>query len=133
LLHRGAEAGDTSSELVLGYAYENGTCGLPRDYVSAKKWYEAAAARGEPFADCALGALYHRGLGVPKDDERAVQWYLKANSDGLHVHVFDPLERSDRSKLESLLRSILRGDAPISDIEKIDSRVARELHLTLLQ
>jgi len=132
-LQKEAEGGDTSSELVLAYAYENGTCGLQRDYTSAKRWYEAVAARGEPFADCALGALYHRGLGVPKDDERAVQWYLKAHSDGVRVHLFDPPESTDGSKLEPLLRAALSGDTTtLHEIGKIDLRVGRELTVTLL-
>jgi hypothetical protein len=133
VLRDGAEHGNTSSELVFAYAYETGTYGLPRDYASAEKWYEAAAAGGEPFADCALGGLYHRGLGVAKDDEKAIQWYLKAHSDGARVHLFDPPKSTDGAQLESLLRAAIAGDrTALREIGKIDLRVGRELALTLL-
>lgn len=33
-------------------------------------------------AEFKLGALYERGLGVPKSKDEAIKWYTKANDDG---------------------------------------------------
>lgn len=147
-LQQAAESGDARAALVLGYAYENGTEGLQRDYGAAKKWFEAAAERGEPYADCALGALYHRGLAVSKDNEMAVKWYFKAHVDGASSlpedvssraagadsHADDVSHEADRHQLEPLLRAALDGDySAVSRIYKIDLRLWRELSLSLRQ
>jgi TPR repeat protein len=145
-LRQDAESGKARSELALGYAYENGTYGLQRDYGSAKKWYEASAGQGEPYADCALGSLYHRGLGVPVDNETAVKWYLKAHADGAASHAGEADSVADATasqtayathesagkKLEPLLRAALSGDTSVlHDVGKIDLRLGRELSMTL--
>ena len=46
----------------------------------AFKFYERAAVQGVAAAQCNLGAMYHRGQGVPQDDAAAVEWYRKVVS-----------------------------------------------------
>jgi hypothetical protein len=40
------------------------------------------ADQGDPDAQYGLGVLYHNGEGVPRDDSRAVEWYLRAADQG---------------------------------------------------
>jgi TPR repeat protein len=55
-----------------------GLGGLPKDIGKARELYLLAASQGNPIGQAALGALYHRGDGVPKNDIYAVNWWRKA-------------------------------------------------------
>jgi hypothetical protein len=46
-------------------------------YLTALSLAEAAAARGEPTAHTLIGRIYSEGLGVPRDDKRAAEWFAK--------------------------------------------------------
>lgn len=48
------------------------------DYPAAAKIYRQFAEQGDVRAQNDLGALYDRGLGVPKDFAEAVKWYRLA-------------------------------------------------------
>ncbi len=43
---------------------------------------EAQATLGDPEAEFLLGFAYTRGEGLPKDDGKAVEWYLKSAAQG---------------------------------------------------
>ncbi len=47
-------------------------------YLTALKLANDAAARGEPQANTLIGRIYGEGLGVPKDEKAAVEWYTRA-------------------------------------------------------
>ena len=38
----------------------------------------ARAEKGDAKAQCALGAMYATGLGMPKEDIEAAKWFFKA-------------------------------------------------------
>ena len=44
--------------------------------------YRMLAEQGDAKAQCALGASYYHGKGVPKDDVQAARWYLKSAEQG---------------------------------------------------
>jgi TPR repeat protein len=48
--------------------------GVPQSYRQAAKWYYRAAARGHGGAQLALGLLYNKGQGVPRNLVRAHMW-----------------------------------------------------------
>jgi TPR repeat protein len=48
--------------------------GLPQNYHQAAKWYRRAAQQGHGGAQFALGLLYNKGQGVPKDLVLAHMW-----------------------------------------------------------
>ncbi len=50
----------------LGFKYDVAK-GVDQDYAQAVKWYRLAAAQGHAKAQGALGQLYARGQGVPKN------------------------------------------------------------------
>ena len=76
-----AEAGDANMQNSMGFMYSNGR-GVPKDYVTAVKWYTKAAEQGNAAAQSNLGYSYANGEGVPEDDATAVKWYTKAAEQG---------------------------------------------------
>ncbi|MCK8823577.1 TIR domain-containing protein [Fuchsiella alkaliacetigena] len=48
------------------------------DYQTAIELYQQAAQENHVIAKKRLGDIYHRGLGVARDDEEAVKWYRQA-------------------------------------------------------
>jgi tetratricopeptide (TPR) repeat protein len=55
---------------------------VPLDYAKAKAWFEKAANAGSEEGMVQLGIIYERGLGVPKQTDRARELYLKAVQGG---------------------------------------------------
>jgi TPR repeat protein len=51
-------------------------------YQEAIKWLEAAAAKGHSYAITNLGVYHVKGLGVPKNDARAVYYFEEAMKKG---------------------------------------------------
>jgi len=52
------------------------------DYVAALAEFRVLAKHGDPRGENGLGVLYANGLGVPRDDDLAVEWYRKAANQG---------------------------------------------------
>ncbi len=46
---------------------QRGSTGVPQNYERAAELYQQAAAKGHAGAQYTLGALYYKGMGVPKD------------------------------------------------------------------
>ena len=62
-------------------ALANG-CGVERDLLLAKDWYEAAASRGHGLAQCELGMCLAQGIGG-RDIVSAVSWWETAARNGV--------------------------------------------------
>ncbi len=58
-------------------AYERG------DYSTAYRGFRHHAERGNAKAQAALGVMYAKGEGIPRDDAEAVRWYRRGASQGL--------------------------------------------------
>lgn len=65
----------------LGTLYAAPATGAP-DYTSARTLWELAAAQGDPIALCFLASLHEHGLGVAKDEVRALVLYRNAKTHG---------------------------------------------------
>ena len=77
-----AEAGDADSQYNIGWMYLNGY-GLRVNDSLALEWWEKASQQGHPDASFSIGMLYSLGEGkVPKDLDKAVDYYLAAAEDG---------------------------------------------------
>ena len=102
-----AESGVASAQEALGKAYEEGN-GVPRDDVSAVRWYRKAADQGNAAAEDDLGVMYRLGQGVEKNKEEAVRWYRKAAKHGNPQAMFN------------LGASYYNGDGVNSDLNLAD-------------
>lgn len=67
-----AKAGDAWSMSRLGFAYRDGTMGAKEDKKRSVEWFKWASRAGDASAAQALGVLYARGDGVPKDKARGI-------------------------------------------------------------
>jgi len=50
--------------------------------VQARRWYELAAAQGQPNAEFVLGQIYWNGDGIPRDQAKAVELWKAAYRGG---------------------------------------------------
>ena len=77
-----AESGDADSQYNIGWMYLNGY-GLRVNDSLALEWWEKASEQGYSDASFSIGMLYSLGEGkVPKDVDKAVDYYLKAAEHG---------------------------------------------------
>lgn len=72
-----AQSGDSTAQVTLGKAYEDGN-GVPQSDNQALKWYWAAAEQGNAAAQNDVGLMFRLGHGVEQDKQEAVKWYRKA-------------------------------------------------------
>jgi len=63
---------------ILGCIYSEGKYGIKKDPVQAVEWFFKAAEQGHAAAHVELGCMYSEGKGVEKNDEKAVEWFRKA-------------------------------------------------------
>ncbi len=52
------------------------------DYDTAVGAWQPLASQGDAVAQFNLALMYHRGLGVAANEQKAVQWYQKSASNG---------------------------------------------------
>jgi TPR repeat protein len=75
-----ASLGDAAAAHTLGRAFEKGE-GAPADPALALAWYEAAAAKNDPFANLKLAMAYSFGeLGVKPDKNKAEFYFGRVKS-----------------------------------------------------
>jgi len=67
----------------LGVITEFGQCGVGQSFEVAAGIYQEAADLGHSEAQCQLGGLFERGLGVEKNDALAFRYYQLASDGGL--------------------------------------------------
>jgi TPR repeat protein len=63
--------------LKLARYHEEGSFGIPQNYACAANLYRKVAAYSS-WANYKLGCFYEMGWGVPKNLDRAVEYYVKA-------------------------------------------------------
>jgi uncharacterized protein len=86
--------------------------GVPRDDRAAALYYEAAASRGDAFAQNSLGYLYQYGMGVVRDESRALRLYQAAARQGYaqawynlgYVHAFGIGVDADAAQADAYFR-----------------------------
>jgi len=73
----------------LGFIYEYGDQGIPKNDKLAARWYLRAAEKGYYPAQYNLGAMYSQNLITPSNDVEGYKWFLLAQrqTDGC---TFDP-------------------------------------------
>ncbi len=74
-----ANLGDARSQFYLGSeVYGSGYGEIAKDSKQAFKWIRMSADKGYPMAQLDMGAMYAKGMGVPKDEAESLKWYHKA-------------------------------------------------------
>ncbi len=77
-----AEFGDADAQYNIGWMYLNGY-GLRVNDSLALEWWQKASRQGHSDASFSIGMLYSMGEGqVPKDSNKAIDYYLLALEDG---------------------------------------------------
>lgn len=71
-LQKKAQKGEGAALEALGRYYEHKS---PPDYTKARMYYERALDQKRPKAAKYLGDLYHKGLGVQKNQQKALEYY----------------------------------------------------------
>ncbi|MCW5625318.1 MAG: sel1 repeat family protein [Burkholderiales bacterium] len=79
-----ATAGEVRAMFELGLHYDlPARDGREPDIGLARAWYTQAAEAGHPWAQFALGNIYDRAQGVPRDPAIARRWYEAAALQGI--------------------------------------------------
>ncbi len=79
-LQNGSNLGYPRALMTIGFMHEDGRLserGRP-DYENALVWYQAAARKNFPEAQCRIGSFYAAGNGVSRSESQALQWYMRA-------------------------------------------------------
>ena len=74
---KGALAGDAYCQYMAGVRLENGAEGVAQDYFKAYYWYTRSAEQDCARAYYYLGCMYKNGNGVPKDLNKALEYFKK--------------------------------------------------------
>ena len=68
-----AEQGDSKAMYLVGGYHRYGWCGRAVDSIEARRWIEKAAAAGDNIAISALGQMYLKGEGGPRNEAEALR------------------------------------------------------------
>lgn len=80
-LEKAADGGNAKAAYLLGQIYSNEEWKILQDYPRALNYYrKAAEKRGDAAYE--IARLYHKGLGVEKNEDEALSWYQKAAQKG---------------------------------------------------
>ncbi len=83
------------------------------DYAVALKLWQPLAEQGDAQAQHNLGMMYESGQGVPKDDNKAVEWYRKAAEQG-HANAqysLDSMQENGQGVLQDNTKAFKDGEA----------------------
>lgn len=76
--HFAASEGDPHAQVLLGYYYMN----YSRNFKEGLHWAWQSANQKWPRGERFIGYLYSTGIGLEQDDEKAVEWWVKAANHG---------------------------------------------------
>ena len=76
-----AAGGYAPAQAIVGYLYQNGFGGLPKDESEAVRLYRLAADQGDALGQNNLAAAYARGMGGLQKDEAEAVRYFKLSAD----------------------------------------------------
>jgi TPR repeat protein len=83
---KAADQGYADAQWRVGFYYQNGEIGLPKNETEAARYYKLAAAQGHPLGQAFLGGLYLRGAGgLPLNAVEAARLLKLAADQGLPI------------------------------------------------
>ena len=115
-----ADSGDADSQYNIGWMYLNGY-GLRVNDGLALQWWLKASDQGHTDARFSIGMLYSLGEGeVPKDNDKAIDYYLLAAEDGQEDAVAiltSMILREDRA-VRGRIYSIVKNNESLFGVER---------------
>lgn len=78
-IEKKAFEGNPEAQHDIAAIYTAGHGGATINFTRAAMWFEEAAHQGVANARYNLGVLYHQGLGVNQDTDKAIEWYNAAS------------------------------------------------------
>ncbi len=101
--------------MTLGNMYEKGGYRIAANPEIAFLWFRKAAYLGNDSARFVLGEMYASGKGVPKDETRAVRWYLQSANSGFglaqyRLSNYDVKKYVNENDLEYVKYKAAKGD-----------------------
>jgi len=115
-----AESGDADSQYNIGWMYLNGY-GLRVNDGLALQWWQKASEQGHIDATFSIGMLYSLGEGdVPKDNDKAVDYYLLAAEGGQEdaVTILTSMILRNDKAIHSRIYSILKNNESLFGVER---------------
>ncbi len=115
-----AEDGDADAQYNIGWMYLNGY-GLRINDSLALEWWQKASEQGHSDASFSIGMLYSLGEGeVPKDLDKAIDYYLIAADDGHEdaVAILKSMMLRDDRFIRDRLHTIIQGREAMFGIER---------------
>lgn len=82
LLDRAVKAGNVDAHFTRGHSFFHGSEGYQQDFKLALEDFVSAANSGHADAAVSAGAMLHGGIGIPKDQRRAFEFYQMAGELG---------------------------------------------------
>jgi hypothetical protein len=111
-----AEQGDAEAQYYVARIYANGMDNVSVNYQEAARWYQLAADQGYAEAKQELGYLYERGLGVPKDELKALN--LQREASGLGDDLDYAWKIADAEAIaDSLATQLLAANGALQDTQ----------------
>jgi len=109
-----AEDGDAEAQYYVARIYANGMDNVDVNYQEAARWYQMAADQGFGEAMQELGYLYEQGLGVPKDELKALN--LQREASGLGEELDFAYKIADAEALaEQLAEQLAAANGALQD------------------
>jgi TPR repeat protein len=132
LLLKGAKAGDTSCQVLLGNYLTDGRQGIPADQRRGVRWYKQAYKQGSSTGASNL-AMHYRKQG---DTDEAYRWYelaVKSGENEAHLALAKIWlhDRGNKAKAIKHLKAVFRGDLHhVSELGRDEARVMLRRLLT---
>lgn len=86
ILVKAANMGDSTSQVLLGHSYLEGTW-LERDLEQSAVWYRKAALAKDPYGLYFYGKCFEMGWGCPKSSDVANLWFSRAAKRGSELAI----------------------------------------------
>jgi len=73
-----AQSGDAEAQNYMGWLYDNGMYGVPKNHKNAVQFFNASAAKGNDIGIYNLGVMANAGRGTPQNEQAAFKLFTKS-------------------------------------------------------
>lgn len=123
IVHKEAQNGDSTAQLIMGSAYTLGSCMPGKDHWIGAQWFEKAAAQGNVHAQGTLGLLHELGQGLEHNPQKAIHWLEMAIEGGNE----EAKQHLDSIKKEALASAMNQPYWARMGINKVPGLISHEM------